>query len=79
MSCDLWLIIENLLKEARTIVPEFDGMSRHKLHEFINASTYAMNNIDPANEESLVQAILYTKLKGKARILRRATYKPLRN
>jgi len=48
------------------MVPEFDGTSRHKLHEFINASTYAMNNIDPANEESLVQAILYTKLKGKA-------------
>jgi len=30
------------------------------------ASTYAVNNIDPANEESLVQAILCTKLKGKA-------------
>jgi len=54
------------LKEARAMIPEFDGASRHKLHEFINASTYAMNNIDPANEESLVQAILYTKLKGKA-------------
>jgi len=25
-----------------------------------------MNNIDSANEESLIQAILYTKLKGKA-------------
>jgi len=54
------------LKEARAMVPEFDGTSRHKLHEFIHASTYAMNNIDPANEESLVQAILCTKLKGKA-------------
>jgi len=54
------------LKEARAMVPEFDGTSRHKLNEFINASTYAMHNIDPANEESLIQAILYTKLKGKA-------------
>jgi len=48
------------------MIPEFDGTSRHQLHEFINASTYAMNNIDSANEESLVQAILYTKPKGKA-------------
>jgi len=53
-------------KEARTMIPEFDGTSRHKLKEFLSASTYAMNNIDPANEESLVQAILCTKLKGKA-------------
>jgi len=48
------------------MIPEFDGTSRHKLHEFLNPSTYAMNNIDPTNEESLIQAILYTKLKGKA-------------
>jgi len=54
------------LKEARAMIPEFDGTSRHKLNEFMHASTYAVNNIDPANEESLVQAILCTKLKGKA-------------
>jgi len=42
------------LKEARAMVPEFDGTSRHKLKEFMHASTYAVNNIDPANEESLV-------------------------
>jgi len=54
------------LKEARAMVSEFDGTSRHKLKEFMHASTYAVNNIDPANEESLVQAILCTKLKGKA-------------
>jgi len=28
------------------MIPEFDGTSRHKLHEFLNASTYAMNNIE---------------------------------
>jgi len=35
------------LKEARAMVPEFDGTSRHKLNEFMHASTYAVNNIDP--------------------------------
>jgi len=54
------------LKEARTMIPEFDGSSRHKLREFLNACTYAVQNINPADEESLVQAILCTKLKGKA-------------
>jgi len=54
------------LKEARTMIPEFDGTSRHKLQEFLNACTYAVQNINPADEESLVQAILFTKLKGKA-------------
>jgi len=48
------------------MILEFDGTSHHKLHEFLNASMYAINNIDSANEESLIQAILYTKLKGKA-------------
>ncbi|KAL6418437.1 hypothetical protein ACFW04_012091 [Cataglyphis niger] len=37
------------------MIPEFDGTSRHKLQEFLNAY-----------KESLMQAILYTKLKGKA-------------
>jgi len=35
------------LKEARAMIPEFDGTSR-KLHEFLNASTYAINNIRPS-------------------------------
>jgi len=48
------------LKEARTMIPEFDGSSRHKLQEF------AIQNINPVKEEALVQSILYTKLKGKA-------------
>jgi len=54
------------LKEARTMISEFDGTSRHKLQEFLNACTYAVQNIKPVDEESLIQAILYTKLKGKA-------------
>ena len=48
------------------MIPEFDGTSHSKLQEFLNASTYAITNINPAEEESLVQAILYTKLKEKA-------------
>ncbi|KAL6421449.1 hypothetical protein ACFW04_013904 [Cataglyphis niger] len=48
------------------MILEFDGTSRHKLQEFLNACTYAVRNINPADEESLMQAILYTKLKGKA-------------
>ncbi|KAL6420782.1 hypothetical protein ACFW04_014022 [Cataglyphis niger] len=47
------------------MIPEFDAL-RHKLQEFLNACTYAVRNINPADEESLMQAILYTKLKGKA-------------
>jgi len=48
------------------MIPEFDGTSRYKLQEFLNACTYAVQNINPADEETLIQAILYTKLKGKA-------------
>ncbi|KAL6427145.1 hypothetical protein ACFW04_008647 [Cataglyphis niger] len=48
------------------MIPEFDGTSRHKLQEFLNACTYTVRNISPADKESLMQAILYTKLKGKA-------------
>jgi len=36
------------LKEARAMIPEFDETSRYKLHEFLNASTYAINNIRPS-------------------------------
>jgi len=48
------------------MIPEFDGLSRHKLQEFLNACTFAIQNINPAKGEALVQSILYTKLKGKA-------------
>ena len=55
------------LKAARALIPKFDGTSRYKLQDFLNSCTYAIQNIDPADEESLVQAILYTKLRGKTR------------
>jgi len=54
------------LKEATAMIPEFDGSSRQKLQEFLNACTFAIQNVNPAKEEALVQSILYTKLKGKA-------------
>lgn len=54
------------LKETRTMILEFDGSSRHMLQEFINECTDVVQSINPADEESLIQAILYTKLKEKA-------------
>ena len=53
------------LKEARCMIPEFDG-NASKLQEFLSAMTYAVENIDPADEVTLLGAILCTKLKGRA-------------
>ena len=53
------------LKEARGMIPEFDG-NASKLQEFLSAMTYAIENIDPSDEVSLLGAILCTKLKGRA-------------
>ncbi|EFN61762.1 hypothetical protein EAG_13833 [Camponotus floridanus] len=36
------------LKEARTMIPEFDGTTQQKLQEFLNSCTYAVQNINPA-------------------------------
>jgi len=49
------------LQHSSRLCPDF----LHKLEEFLNACMYAVQNINPADEESLIQAILYTKLKGK--------------
>ncbi|KAL6263067.1 hypothetical protein P5V15_005866 [Pogonomyrmex californicus] len=54
------------LKDARNMIPEIDGTSRGRVYEFLNASTYAIKNIHPADEHSLLEAILCTKFKGKA-------------
>ncbi|KAL6260863.1 hypothetical protein P5V15_008393 [Pogonomyrmex californicus] len=54
------------LKEARDMIPEMDGSSRNQVQKFLNASTYAMSEINPADEKSLLNAILCTKLTGKA-------------
>jgi len=38
------------LKKARAMIPEFDGTSQHKLRDFPNSCTYAMEDINPADE-----------------------------
>jgi len=48
------------------MIPEIDGISRNQVQKFLNASTYAMSEINPADERSLLRAILCTKLTGKA-------------
>ncbi|XP_029659021.1 uncharacterized protein LOC115232977 [Formica exsecta] len=53
------------LKEARGMIPEFDG-SPNKLQEFLSATTYAVEHIDPLDEVTLLGAVLCTKLKGRA-------------
>lgn len=53
------------LKEARGLIPEFDG-SANKLQEFLSATTYAIENINPLDEITLLGAVLCTKLKGRA-------------
>jgi len=54
------------VKDARDMIPEIDGTSRNLVQKFLNASTYAMSEINPADEKSLLKAILCTKLTGKA-------------
>ncbi|XP_071642156.1 uncharacterized protein [Temnothorax longispinosus] len=48
------------------MIPEINGESRERVREFISASTYAMKNIQPADEAMLLETILCTKFKGKA-------------
>jgi len=54
------------LKEAKCMIPEFDGNSRNRVREFINAANYAMKNIHSADKQTLLEAILCTKFKEKA-------------
>jgi len=57
------------LKETRAMIPEFDGSSRYKLQEFLNACTFAIQNINPAKEEASSVHFLYkTEGQGNARI-----------
>jgi len=56
------------LKETRNMIPEIDGASRNRVREFLNASSYAIKNIHPADEQTLLEAIICTKFKGKAMI-----------
>jgi len=48
------------------MVPTIDDESRDRVREFLNAANYAMKNIHPADEQTLLEAILCTKFKGKA-------------
>jgi len=48
------------------MIPEIDGTSQNRVREFLNANTYAMKNIHPADEHTLLEALLCTKFKGKA-------------
>ncbi|KAM0728861.1 Retrovirus-related Pol polyprotein from transposon 412 [Formica fusca] len=46
------------------MIPEFDGLP-NKLQEFLSATTYAVEHIDPL-EVTLLGAVLCTKLKGRS-------------
>jgi len=47
------------------MIPEVDGTSRNRVSEFLNASTYAIKDIHPVDEHTLLEAFC-TKFKGKA-------------
>lgn len=46
------------LKDAQNMIPEIDGTSRTNVPQFLNASLFAIKSIHPAEEHSLLQAIL---------------------
>ena len=43
-------------------------MEIHRLKEFLSSCSYTIKNINPIDERTLLDAILCTKLKGKAMI-----------
>jgi len=47
------------------MISEVDGTLRNQVQKFLNASTYTMSEINPADERSLLRVILCTKLIGK--------------
>lgn len=47
------------------MIPEFNETSQAKLKEFLSVSSYAIKSINPVDEQMLLEAILYTKLKRK--------------
>jgi len=50
------------------MIPTVDGESRDRVREFLNATNYAMKNIHPADEQTLLEAILCIKFKGRAMV-----------
>jgi len=47
------------LKEARNMIPIIDGKLRDRVREFLNTANYAMKNIHPADEQTLLEATLH--------------------
>jgi len=47
------------------MIPEFDGNSRNRVREFINAVSYAMKNIHPRTSKHCWKP---SKFKGKVRV-----------
>jgi len=60
------------------MIPEIDGILRNQIKKFLNANTYAMIEINPIEEKSLLKAILCTKLTRKE-IFKQGICDPLRN
>lgn len=52
------------LKNAQNMIPEIDVISRKRVKEFLNASSYAMKNIYSAEKHTLLKAIICTKFTG---------------
>jgi len=48
------------------MIPKIDGTSRNQVQKFLNASTYAMSEINVADKRSLLRAILCIRLTRKA-------------
>jgi len=44
------------LKEARDMIPEIDGTLHNQIQKFLNTSTYAISEINPAEEKSLLKS-----------------------
>lgn len=53
-------------KHATSLIPIFDGTSRTNLKSFLSACSYTMKYIKPEFEGELLEAIMSTKLQGKA-------------
>jgi len=39
------------------MIPEIDGTSQNQIKKFLNASTYAMSEINPAKDKLLLQGL----------------------
>jgi len=45
------------LKEARNMIPTIDGESKDRVREVLNAANYAMKNIHPTDEQTLLDTL----------------------